>query len=53
MKEWQRAIDFQQEATRRLPEDPSQWNTLGDLYDRAGQRQLADQARQRASALTK
>jgi Tfp pilus assembly protein PilF len=49
----QRAIEFQQEATRRTPESASRWKTLGDLYDRAGEGQLAEQARQRASALSK
>ncbi len=50
--ELQRAIEFQQEATRRTPESASRWMTLGYLYDKAGERQLAEEARQRATALS-
>jgi tetratricopeptide (TPR) repeat protein len=49
----QQAIEFQKKAVQRTPESASLWKTLGDLYDRAGQEQLAVQARQRASALSK
>jgi Flp pilus assembly protein TadD len=49
----QQAIESEQEATRRMPESASRWKTLGDLYGKAGQVQLAEQAYERASALSK
>jgi Flp pilus assembly protein TadD len=51
--EWQRAIEFQLEATRRTPDRAICWKTLGKLYDKTGQKQLAEQAYQRAIALSK
>jgi tetratricopeptide (TPR) repeat protein len=52
MGDWQQAIESQQEATRRTPENAARWKTLGDLYRRVGQAQLAEQAYQKASALS-
>jgi tetratricopeptide (TPR) repeat protein len=49
----QRAIKFEQLATQRAPENADRWKTLGDLYDKSGQAQLAAQARARAAALAK
>ena len=51
--DWTRAIQYQQEATQRMPEDPSQWQSLADYAAAAGQEQLAEQARKQAQALSK
>lgn len=48
----QRAIDFEQVATQKTPENAGRWKSLGDLYQRVGQSQLAEQAHERASALS-
>jgi len=48
-----RAIDLQQLATQKTPEDRASWHTLGELYDKAGQPQLAQQAYRRANALAR
>jgi Tfp pilus assembly protein PilF len=48
----QRAIEWQQEAVRRMPEDPSAWQALARIYDEAGRTELAEQARQQARALS-
>jgi len=50
--EWQRAIEFRQDAIRENPDNASMWESLAELYDRTGQRALADQTRKRASALS-
>lgn len=50
--EHQRAIESQQEAIRRTPENVSRWQALASIYDTAGQRELAEQARQKAQALS-
>lgn len=52
-KDWTRAIEYQQEATRSTPEDPSQWQKLAEIAEEAGQEQLAEQARKQAQALSK
>ena len=52
MGERQRSIEFLQEALRRTPNNASRWQALGDLYDSAGQPQLAEQARDRSRALS-
>jgi tetratricopeptide (TPR) repeat protein len=49
----QRAIEFQQVATEKTPDNAVRWKTLGDLYGKAGQVQLAEQAYARASALSR
>jgi tetratricopeptide (TPR) repeat protein len=49
----QRAIEFQQVATQKTPENAGSWKALGELYDKAGQAQLAQQAYRRASALAR
>jgi tetratricopeptide (TPR) repeat protein len=46
-----RAIEFQQLATQKTPDDPAAWKALAELYDKSGQPQLAEQAYRRASAL--
>jgi tetratricopeptide (TPR) repeat protein len=51
--EWQRAIAFGEEATRRTPESARRWEELADTYQAAGRNQLAEQARQQARALPK
>jgi cytochrome c-type biogenesis protein CcmH/NrfG len=48
----QRAIEFEQVATERTPKNAVRWKTLGDLYAKVGQAQLAEQAYQRANALS-
>jgi tetratricopeptide (TPR) repeat protein len=53
MGEWQSAIESEQAAIQRTPENAARWKTLGDLYQRAGEAQFAEQAYQRASALSK
>jgi tetratricopeptide (TPR) repeat protein len=50
-RDWKQAIEYQQEATRETPGDPGQWQSLADISAAAGDTQLAQQARQRASAL--
>jgi tetratricopeptide (TPR) repeat protein len=50
-QDWKRAIQYQREATRDTPEDPQQWQSLADIYQAAGETQLAAQARERVSAL--
>jgi tetratricopeptide (TPR) repeat protein len=49
----QQAIDFEREATQRTPENAGRWKALGDLYDKAGQAQLAEQAHERANDLAR
>jgi Flp pilus assembly protein TadD len=49
----QRAIDFQRLAIQKTPDSPGSWKTLAELYDKAGQTQLAQQAYRRANALAK
>lgn len=51
--ERQRAIDSQQEAIRKAPNTASHWDMLANLCERDGRMQLAEQARQQASALSK
>ena len=46
------AITFQQSAIQRTPQDANRWTKLADIYQAAGQSQFAEQARQRAAALT-
>jgi len=53
LKDWQRAVEFQTEATRRTPEVARRWETLAHLCEATGQSQLAEQAFQRARALSK
>ncbi len=48
----QRAIELQQEAIRRTPENASRWEVLAFLLEKAGSKQLAEQARQKAQALS-
>jgi tetratricopeptide (TPR) repeat protein len=52
-EDWTKAIEYQQEATQRMPENPSQWQSLADYAEAAGQEQLAEQARKQAQALSK
>ena len=40
-------------AVRRMPEDASRWQALARIYDEAGRTELAEQARQKAQALSK
>jgi len=49
--QWQEAIAFQLEATRRTPLVESRWNRLADLYQANGQMQFAAEARRRAADL--
>jgi Flp pilus assembly protein TadD len=49
----QRAIESQQEAVRRMPEDASRWQALARIYDEAGLSELAEQAHQKAQALSR
>jgi Tfp pilus assembly protein PilF len=49
----QRAIGFQELATQKTPENAGAWKSLAELYDKAGEAQLAGQAYRRASALAK
>lgn len=51
--ERQRAIALQQEAIRKAPKNPGHWEVLAILYEKDGQMQLAEQARQQAGALPK
>ncbi len=51
-RDWQRAVAYQQEATRDTPEDPQLWQALADISQAAGEPQLAAQARERVSTLT-
>ena len=46
------AIEWQQEAVRRMPEDASAWQGLARIYEEAGRPELAEQARQQAQALS-
>ncbi len=50
--EQQRAIESQLEAIRRTPEVVSRWQALASIYDAAGRQDLAEQARQKAQALS-
>jgi Tfp pilus assembly protein PilF len=50
--EQQRAIESQLEAIRRTPEVVSRWQALASIYDATGQQYLAEQARQKARALS-
>jgi Tfp pilus assembly protein PilF len=45
------AIEFQQSALERTPDNPRRWEKLAELYQAAGQSQLAEEARRRASGL--
>ncbi len=47
----QRAIESQQEAIRITPEAETRWQALASIYDAAGRKDLAEQARQKAQAL--
>ena len=49
--ELQRAIESQQEAIRRTPENGNRWQALANIYDSAGQKGLAEQAREKGQAL--
>jgi len=51
-QDWKRAIAYQQEATRDTPESPQIWQSLADIYQAAGQPQLAAEAHEHVSALT-
>jgi Tfp pilus assembly protein PilF len=51
--DWQRAIQFQLEATRRTPENARRWEALAGLCEATGQIQLAEQARQQLRSLSK
>lgn len=51
--EQQRAVESQLEALRRTPEVVSRWQALANIYDAAGRQDLAEQARQRAQALSR
>ncbi len=51
--ERQQAIESQQDAVRRTPENAVRWEALGVLYDSADDRRLAEQAHQQAHALSK
>jgi predicted Zn-dependent protease len=46
-----RAIQYQQEATRRVPEDVHLWQVLADMCQNAGELQLAEQAREQVRKL--
>jgi tetratricopeptide (TPR) repeat protein len=48
---WTEAISFEQEAIRKTPLVASRWNRLANLYQAAGQTQMAVEARQRADEL--
>jgi tetratricopeptide (TPR) repeat protein len=50
-RDWNRAIQYQQEATRDTPGDPNQWQTLANISQAAGKTQLAAQAREKVDAL--
>ncbi len=51
-RDWNRAIAYQQEATRDTPQSRQMWQSLADICQAAGEPQLAAQARERVSALT-
>jgi predicted Zn-dependent protease len=45
------AIPSQQEATRRMPENVHLWQVLADMSQKAGEFQLAEQAREKVREL--
>jgi tetratricopeptide (TPR) repeat protein len=47
-----RAVEFQRIAIQRTPQNASRWMKLAEIYEDAGQSQLAQQARQTADAVT-
>jgi len=51
-RDWNRAIQSQLEAVRRTPEVAGRWLSLASVYDAVGREDLADQARQKAQALS-
>jgi tetratricopeptide (TPR) repeat protein len=51
--EQQRAIESQLEAIRKTPEVVSRWQALASIYEAAGRQDLAEQARQKAQALSR
>jgi tetratricopeptide (TPR) repeat protein len=50
-RDWKAAIQYQQEATRQMPGNVRQWQALGDMFQAAGELQLAEQAREKARLL--
>ena len=53
LRQWQRAIEFQQDAIQKTPDNASMWEVLAELYEQAGQAQLAEQTRLRVRTLSK
>jgi len=52
LRDWPHAIEAQQEATRRTPENIDRWETLADIYDDAGDRKHALEAHEHAVAIS-
>ena len=48
----QRAIESQQEAIRLTPENVNRWQALASIYETAGQKELAEEARQKVQPLS-
>jgi predicted Zn-dependent protease len=52
MRDWPHAIEAQQKATRRTPENIDRWETLADIYDGDGDRKYALEAHEHAVAIS-
>jgi Flp pilus assembly protein TadD len=48
----QRAIESQQEAIRLTPENVNRWQALASIYETAGRKELAEEARQKVQSLS-
>jgi len=48
-----RAVAFEEEAIRWMPDNPQMWKKMGYFYTNTGQPQRAEQAYQRASELSR